>query len=122
MTITIPKTGRGDNPLTVTVNGVTYKLARGTEITVPDAVGAEAQRMLGLDLLPGSGYAEDARILPIVDSTFNGKILTVKDGKWVAADAPTELPAVNAETDAGKVLTVVDGGWAAAALPTGGDT
>lgn len=116
-TITIPAAGCGDNPLTVILNGVTYKLPRGTEITVSDAVKAEVQRMLGMPLLTGNGYTDDPRALPLVSADDNGKVLTVVSGAWAAAAVPTELPEVET-TDEGKVLTVSDEGeWVAADLP-----
>lgn len=59
--------------------------------------------------------------LPAVKSTDNNKLLTVVNGKWDKADAPTELPAVTSD-DNGNVLSVVEGAWAKsdapAALPT----
>lgn len=55
-------------------------------------------------------------ILPSVDSGDNGKVLSVVEGAWAAANAPTELPAVTAE-DNGDVLTVVKGAWDKASLP-----
>ena len=51
--------------------------------------------------------------LPAVTADDNGSVLTVVEGAWAKAAAPTELPAVTAEDD-GDVLTVVDGAWAAA--------
>lgn len=55
--------------------------------------------------------------LPAVKSTDNNKLLTVVNGKWDKADAPTELPAVTSD-DNGNVLSVVEGAWAKAAAPT----
>lgn len=116
--ITIPAEGRGNNPLTVFINGVKYTLSRGTEITVDAAVAAEVQRMLRMPLITGSGYTDDPRALPLVTDDDAGKILMVdENGKWAAADAPTELPEV-AVADAGKVLMVdEEGAWTAAVLP-----
>lgn len=51
--------------------------------------------------------------LPSVTAENNGQVLSVVDGAWAAANAPTELPAVTAD-DNGDVLTVVEGAWAAA--------
>lgn len=48
--------------------------------------------------------------LPDVTADDNGEILTVVDGEWNKAAAPTELPAVTAE-DNGEILTVVNGEW-----------
>lgn len=56
--------------------------------------------------------------LPEVDSTDNGKVLTVVDGEWDAAGASSGLPEVSS-ADNGKVLTVNDGLWSAE-LPENG--
>lgn len=56
--------------------------------------------------------------LPDVTADDNGEILTVVDGEWNKAAAPTELPAVTAD-DNGDVLSVVDGAWVKNALKTG---
>lgn len=53
----------------------------------------------------------DSQTLPKTTTTDNGKVLTVKGGKWTKA-APGGLPSVTAK-DNGKVLMVVDGKWAA---------
>lgn len=109
MTITIPMDGRGDTPVTVYVNGVKYAVPRGVEVTVPDAVAAETQK-LGIALLK---EADDGTMwaMPKVTAADNGKILKVADGKWTMEDVPTELPAVST-TDNGKILRVVNGKWA----------
>lgn len=52
-TVIIPETGRGDNPLTIYINGVKYSLPRGEEVTIPDAVAAEIRALNG-ELLPVS--------------------------------------------------------------------
>lgn len=53
----------------------------------------------------------DSQTLPNTTSADNGKVLTVKGGKWAKA-VPSGLPAVTAK-DNGKVLMVVDGKWTA---------
>ena len=53
----------------------------------------------------------DSQTLPNTTSADNGKVLTVKGGKWTKA-VPSGLPAVTAK-DNGKVLMVVDGKWTA---------
>ena len=71
--------------------------------TIPDMINAIAT------VVPsGSGSS-----LPEVTGADNGMILTVVEGAWAKAAAPTELPAVTAE-DNGDVLKVVDGAWAKA--------
>lgn len=52
-----------------------------------------------------------SQTLPNTTSADNGKVLTVKGGKWAKA-VPSGLPAVTAK-DNGKVLMVVDGKWTA---------
>lgn len=61
--------------------------------------------------------AANAKELPSVSSTDNGKLLTVVSGKWAKAAAPTELPTVTAD-DNGKVLKVADGAWGVGADAT----
>ena len=53
-----------------------------------------------------------AKVLPTVSGANNGKVLTVVEGAWAAADAPKELPTVD-QSNNGDVLTVADGVWAA---------
>lgn len=53
--------------------------------------------------------------LPTVTGADNGDVLTVVEGAWAKAAAPTELPAVTAENN-GQVLKVVDGVWAVASI------
>ena len=48
--------------------------------------------------------------LPPVTSTDNGKILSVVEGEWSKADAPTELPAIG-NFDNGKILKIVSREW-----------
>ena len=49
--------------------------------------------------------------LPPVNSSDNGKILTVVSGQWTAVTKQNELPSVSS-SDNGKVLSVVNGAWA----------
>lgn len=65
---------------------------------IPDMIAAIAQKV------------PTGKSLPTVSSTDNGKLLTVVEGEWAKADAPTELPAVTSD-DNGKVLKVADGAW-----------
>ena len=67
---------------------------------IPDMINAIATVVTGA----GAG-------LPVVSKSDNGDVLTVVNGAWAKADAPTELPAVTA-SDNGSVLKVVDGAWA----------
>lgn len=48
--------------------------------------------------------------LPPVNSSDNGKILTVVSGQWTAVTKQNELPSVSS-SDNGKVLSVVNGAW-----------
>lgn len=54
--------------------------------------------------------------LPEVTAADNGDVLTVVEGAWAKAEAPTELPSVSSD-DNGDVLMVVNGAWAKASLP-----
>lgn len=56
--------------------------------------------------------------LPEVDSTDNGKVLTVVDGEWDAAGASSGLPEVSS-ADNGKALVVDNGEWAVENLEFG---
>ena len=67
--------------------------------------------MLGLVEKDKLSKVLDSQTLPNTTSADNGKVLTVKSGKWAKA-ATSGLPAVSAK-DNGKVLMVVDGEWAA---------
>lgn len=70
-----------------------------------------------ITVIEGGGSGD----LPSVSGSDNGKVLTVVEGDWAAADPVAELPAVSG-SDNGKVLTVSSGAWTAADLPvyTGG--
>lgn len=57
-------------------------------------------------------------VLPKVTNLDNGKLLTVINGVWGKASAPSSLPAVSAANN-GDVLTVVEGEWAKAAPSAG---
>lgn len=68
-------------------------------VLIPDVIQAIAKK------------ASSAGIeLPSVSAEDNGDVLTVVNGKWAKAKAPTELPTVTS-TENGKVLKVVDGAW-----------
>lgn len=54
--------------------------------------------------------------LPAVTGADDSKLLTVVDGAWAKAAAPTELPAPSVN---GNVLTEVSGAWASAPIPQG---
>ena len=69
---------------------------------------ADAIALIATVCSGGSGSS-----LPAVTDADNGDVLTVVDGAWAKAAAPTELPAVTAADD-GDVLTVVEGAWAKA--------
>lgn len=81
----------------------TYEsIANGAPVSsynvIPDMIAAIAQKV------------PTGKSLPTVSSTDNGKLLTVVEGEWAKADAPTELPSVSAD-DNGKVLKVANGAW-----------
>lgn len=103
-TVTIPIDGSGGNPVRVMINGVEYVIPRGVETTVSDAVAAELAKP-DMALIGGSGYPEDPRILPLVDATDNGKVLTVVEDAWAAA-APSGGAAVAPATISGDTLTI----------------
>lgn len=85
-TVLIPENGRGDNPLTIYINGVKTTLARGEEISVSDAVAAEIAALNG-ELLPEEEIpVTDGAHLPRVTEADNGKVATVVDGKWGLGD------------------------------------
>lgn len=117
MQITVPDS-IGSNPLEIIIGGVNYYLGAGETVNVPDAVATELARMLAAmtdSIKPVPAPFEE---LPAVTAADNDKILTVVEGAWAPAAAPSGLPEVSA-TDNGDVLTVVDGAWAAA-TPSGG--
>lgn len=93
--------------LTDTYDDIADGVAVSDYVIIPDMILAIAKKATS-----GGGAS-----LPPVTRTNNGQILTVVDGAWAAADAPTELPAVTA-ADNGDVLKVVDGAWAVAADAT----
>lgn len=84
-----------------------YKSLGGTgtdikdNMTIPEALAKIATKAAGVEL-------------PAVTAENAGQVLTVNaQGKWVAANIPSQLPAVSAPTDVGKVLKVNDEGkWA----------
>ena len=55
--------------------------------------------------------------LPPVDTDDNGKVLTVKSGKWDKNTLPKELPEVSG-SDNGSCLVVSEGAWAKGSFPT----
>lgn len=82
-----------------------YKSLGGTgtdikdNMTIPEALAKIATKAAGVEL-------------PAVTVENAGQVLTVNaQGKWVAANIPSQLPAVTA-TDNGSVLKVVEGVWA----------
>ena len=85
-----------------------YVALGGTAADFTATTNPEAIALIATVCSGGSGSA-----LPAVTATDNGDVLTVVNGAWAKASAPTELPAVTAEDD-GDVLTVVDGAWAKA--------
>lgn len=81
------------------------------------ALGGDADDVADIVIIPDMINAIAALItsgatkeLPTVTAEDNGKLLTVSDGKWTKAVAPTELPAVTTD-DNGKVLKVANGAW-----------
>lgn len=56
--------------------------------------------------------------LPTVSSTYNGKVLGVKNGAWNVVDAPSGLPTVTTANN-GKILGVSNGAWTVMSAPSG---
>lgn len=81
------------------------------------ALGGDADDVANLVIIPDLINALATLIstqgIAALPTGTDGQILTLDDGEWVAANVPTELPAVTAD-DNGDVLTVVSGSWAAA--------
>ena len=49
--------------------------------------------------------------LPAVDADDNGKVLTVKSGKWDKDNLPKELPAVTAGDEGNVLMVDAEGEW-----------
>lgn len=79
----------------------------------PEAV---ADKTLITEMLDAMSELELSE-LPDVTADDNGDVLTVVEGAWAKAVAPTALPDVTAD-DNGDVLTVVEGAWAKATPAT----
>lgn len=85
-TITIPA---GHDPLTVIINGKTYTYRAGWEYSVPDAVAAVLANAAALapQEQPAGGGGEGGALPPVTEDD-DGKVLSVVDGAWAAAEAP----------------------------------
>ena len=82
------------------------------------AGGLIKEDYLPSNLKSDSGNGEAVTELPSVSTADNNKVLTVVNGSWAAAKAPSGLPNVTT-SDNNKVLKVVNGSWAVAdSLPT----
>ena len=90
--------------LTDTYDTIADGVAVSDYVIIPDMINAIANLNIS---------GREGASLPSVTASDNGDVLTVVDGAWNKADAPTELPSVTAD-DNGKVLKVVNGAWALA--------
>lgn len=91
-----------DGELTDTYEDIANGIPVSDYTVIPDAIMAITKKATSGG---GSGAS-----LPDVTVADNGKLLTVVEGAWNKADAPTELPTVTTD-DNGKVLTVSGGKW-----------
>ena len=83
-----------------------YVALGGTGTDIPDNMEIPAA------LMKIATAAASTIELPAVTAENAGQVLTVNaQGKWAAANIPSQLPAVSA-TDNGSVLKVVEGVWA----------
>ena len=64
----------------------------------------------------GGGSGSGGSNLPSVRPADNGKVLTVKSGRWQAVQPEKELPDVTAANN-GKILGIVNGVWSVMDLP-----
>ena len=82
------------------------------------ALGGQAEDVANLVTIPDmivaiASIVPSGSSLPAVSGENDGQVLTVVDGAWASADAPSGLPDVT-DDDNGDVLKVVDGAWAKA--------
>ena len=68
----------------------------------------------------GSGGGGGGSALPSVRGSDNGKVLTVKAGRWQAVKPEKELPQASADYN-GKILGIVNGAWSMIDIPVAED-
>ena len=71
---------------------------------------------LAAQMKGGGGGGSSGSPLPSVKGSDNGKVLTVKGGRWQAVQPAKELPGATAANN-GKVLGIVNGAWSVMQLP-----
>lgn len=107
----------------VSYNGQTEQMASvviqntpvGETVNIQFGITQQAGGLIKDSYLPSNlgGTNGNGSSLPSVSTSDNDKVLTVVNGSWAAAEAPSGLPDVTS-SDNNKVLKVVEGSWTVA--------